>query len=333
VRNEVLAFMGCRPQQSWPFMASAAQGSHVTPASLLTACRRWQLSLQELEGIALPSWGFEYNFRDWETFHTFLYPMLQDFMDGDLVSYWSKTHGAWLEAIVVARHVTTSGSVFSYDLDVKQGALPGRIRRRLQHSRRPPKFPVDDSPTLLGEACCINFMGPDGLGYHSARWAALLDGTIVARLMTDRHPTMAPGPDSTFAEGLLRGIRRVPWSPSDDWLFPWHCRRRMVFLAWVGHALGLQQVWARIVLPLVGWTDALPHHGPPLSAADEGPGLLDQPWVLDEEVSEGSEESQLFSESPERREEAAAIEGTADAAAAAPATASAAPVRPEARRA
>jgi len=305
-RNEVLAFLGCGPTQlRLVRMASTAQSSHVAPASLLTACRRWRLSLQELEGIALPSWGFDYHFRDWETFRTFLYPKLQEFMDGDLVSYWSTTYGAWVEAVVVARHATASGSVCSYDLDVKQGALPGRIRRRHQRSRCPPNLAVDGSLTLIGEVCDVSFMGPARLRYHSTRWAALLDGTIVAKLMTDSHPTMALDEDSAFAEELLRGIRQVPWVPSDNWLFPWHCRRRMVFLAWIGRALGLQQVWAHIVLPLVGWTDALPGVGlaepPAFPHANEAPDILEQLWALDEEASEGSEQSQALWVSPERR--------------------------------
>uniref|UniRef100_A0A7S2B5M9 Uncharacterized protein n=1 Tax=Alexandrium andersonii TaxID=327968 RepID=A0A7S2B5M9_9DINO len=76
--------------------------------------------------------------------------------------------------------------------------------------------------------------------------------------MTDSYPTRAPGHDSTFAEGILRSLRRLPWSPEHHWRFPRPCRRRMTFLAWVGGVLGLQPAWTKVVLPLVGWTDALP---------------------------------------------------------------------------
>lgn len=294
------------------------------------ACRRWRLSLQELEAIALPRWWFDYNFRDWQTFRNFLYPMMQEFTDGDLVSYWSTTYGAWVEAVVVGRPVIASGCVFSYDLDVKQGVLPGRIRRRHQCDPCPPDLAVDGSPKLLGEVCNISCLGPARLRCCSARWAALLDGTIVARLMTDSHPTLALDDDSDLAEEMLQGIRQIPWAPSDDWLFPWHCRRRMVFLVWIGRALGLQQVWAHVVLPLVGWIDAFPGMAlaepPPLHPADEAPDmlLLEQLWALDEETSEGSEESQALSASPERRKETAAAGAAAEPATAVPGTAAAA---------
>merc|ERR1740122_614434 len=83
--------------------------------------------------------------------------------------------------------------------------------------------------------------------------------------MTDSYPTMAPGQDSTFPEGVLRGLRRVPWEPEHDCLFPWPSRRRMLFLAWVGTVLGLQPAWTRRILPYVGWADALP--SPPRGTA------------------------------------------------------------------
>merc|ERR1719215_96190 len=79
VRKEVLAFLRCETQQSRLHRTvSASQRSHVAPALLLMACRRWRLSLQELEAIALPRWWFDYNFRDWQTFRNFLYPMMQE---------------------------------------------------------------------------------------------------------------------------------------------------------------------------------------------------------------------------------------------------------------
>lgn len=206
----------------------------------------------------MPTWGLDDHFRDWGTFHAFLFPNKQQFMDGEKVKYWSSTRSAWVDAVVTGRQCDISGAVVSYNLDVRSRALPGKIRPRQKAYKSQAALVPDRCPSLLGEMCGISFIGPDGLRYHSVRWVALLDGTIKARLMTDSYPTIAPGHDSTFSEGILRGIRHVPWSPAHHRLFPQPCRQRMVFLTWVGNMVGLQTVWTKAVLPLVCWTDALP---------------------------------------------------------------------------
>lgn len=293
VAADVLSFLGSKPRPR----QSLLRRIHLTtggadPASLLMACQRWHLTLQDLEAIVLPPWGFEDCFRDWGTFRVFLYPRLQEFNDSEVVRYWSTTHNAWLNAVVTGRHCDVSGAVLNYNLDIKSAALPGKIQRHDQNHRSQ-AIPVSDvGPSLLGEVCGISFVGPDGLRYHSARWAALLDGTIMSRLMTDSYPTIAPGQDSSFAEGVLRGIRRVSWGPAHDWLFPLACQRRMLFLAWIGGILGLQPVWTRTVLPLVGWIDALP--GPP-----RGKGIPESPVSFTSDGAPGTPELSEFSVSPE----------------------------------
>merc|ERR1712039_1092536 len=95
------------------------------------------------------------------------------------------------------------------------------------------------------------FLGKYGELCRSVRWVELLDGTVRARLMTDTYPTEIPSADPDFSAAVLSGLRRVPWRPEHNWIFPKKCRRRMVFLSWVGRSLGLNPTWTLGVLPFI----------------------------------------------------------------------------------
>lgn len=47
---------------------------------------------------------------------------------GETVRYWSETHSLWMEAVVQKVNLV-DGRAATYDLDVKRGARPGRLRR------------------------------------------------------------------------------------------------------------------------------------------------------------------------------------------------------------
>jgi hypothetical protein len=56
-------------------------------------------------------------------------PIEAIFAVGERVSYWSDTHKQWMEAVVTKQNLHPHGAVMSYDLDVKRGARPDKMRR------------------------------------------------------------------------------------------------------------------------------------------------------------------------------------------------------------
>lgn len=87
---------------------------------------------------------------------------------------------------------------------------------------------------------------------QSARWVELLDGNVLARLMTDGRPTcVMPWAHPSSINAVLSGIRRVAWEPDRCWMFPWWHVDRMAFLSWVGKELKLNPAWTAGVLPFL----------------------------------------------------------------------------------
>lgn len=132
-----------------------------------------------------------------------------------------------------------------------------------------------------GKMSCITYWGPCGpssrLLYHSARWAELLSGVVLARLMTDETPTeMLSGfnherVDPALTKAVFASIREVEWEPQLHWMFPVRVKDRMRYLSWVGGQLGLNPIWTMKVLPFLGTLDCEPK---PAASALEAPQLL-----------------------------------------------------------
>eukprot|EP00931_Biecheleriopsis_adriatica_P074523 TRINITY_DN4855_c0_g1_i1.p1 TRINITY_DN4855_c0_g1~~TRINITY_DN4855_c0_g1_i1.p1 ORF type:complete len:664 (-),score=127.46 TRINITY_DN4855_c0_g1_i1:21-1985(-) len=51
------------------------------------------------------------------------------FCSGEKVVYWSSSYQYWCDAVVKVLHHNSDGELHCYTLDVKQGALPGNVRR------------------------------------------------------------------------------------------------------------------------------------------------------------------------------------------------------------
>lgn len=109
---------------------------------------------------------------------------------------------------------------------------------------------------FLGEIQGLRISLPDSpdarCHIQSARWVELLDGTVLARLMTDGRPTcVMPWAHPRSINAVLAGTRKVAWSPERSWMYPqWH-KDRMVFLSWVGKVLKLNPAWTAGVLPFL----------------------------------------------------------------------------------
>lgn len=199
----------------------------VAPSLVLEVCGKFNLSLSDVEAIALPPWNFNLRFQDKITFFAYIDPCQEPLEVGEAAAYWSSTYESWVGATVTGRHLergsgslgstdavnskprqTRSGQsavvgpqVLAYDLDVRGNAEPCRLRRQtLLTPGHPSRARMVSAATqaaggalsiagCLGEAYGINVPGPCGLTYCSARWAELLDGGVLARLMTDSCPT------------------------------------------------------------------------------------------------------------------------------------------------
>lgn len=158
------------------------------PELVLQVCLRWRMTLQDVEALALPSWGFDVTFSD---------------------------RGAWSAYL-------------------REGEHEIRIK----------------GTDFLGEIQGLNIPLPDTRCHiQSARWVELMDGTVLARLMTDGRPTcVMPWAHPSTINGVLSALRRVPWAAEHSWIFPrWHIDR-LVFLAWVGRTLRLDPAWSTTVL-------------------------------------------------------------------------------------
>lgn len=51
------------------------------------------------------------------------------FLVGERVAYWSESFRQWMNAVVTGQNCSTDGTVVSYNLDIKCGALANNIRR------------------------------------------------------------------------------------------------------------------------------------------------------------------------------------------------------------
>lgn len=107
-------------------------------------------------------------------------------------------------------------------------------------------------PQLMGTLCGLRFEAPGSLNCSSARWAELLCGPVLARLMTDSWPTEVFNEvDPAWSQEVFAALRRVVWAPELHWVFPRQCRKRLTFLSWLGRALGLSPTWNVAVLPFL----------------------------------------------------------------------------------
>mmetsp|Transcript_6135 Transcript_6135/g.19291 ORF Transcript_6135/g.19291 Transcript_6135/m.19291 type:complete len:347 (-) Transcript_6135:67-1107(-) len=98
---------------------------------------------------------------------------------------------------------------------------------------------------------CLN-IPDDEMTVRTGRWAELVDGVAVVRLMSDRSPAATRSWASTRVINLaLESLRMVSWSPDIHWAFPCEYRRRVYFLCCVGERLNLGPVWVKAVLPFV----------------------------------------------------------------------------------
>lgn len=92
---------------------------------------------------------------------------------------------------------------------------------------------------------------------QSCRWVELLNGSVVARLLSSDlgglclHHRMVPE-RFRITQVLLAGLRRVPWTPQHAWMFPeWH-QHRMALISWIGKELGFGVfLWADKVVPFL----------------------------------------------------------------------------------
>jgi len=110
----------------------------------------------------------------------------------------------------------------------------------------------------LGEVRDLSMRGRDMLFdmsncvIRTVRWVELLDGTVLARLLTDGYPAVARNWASFLMMSMaLRSIRKVPWSPRLHWAFPEEYRKRIYFLLCLGHRLNLGGPWREVVLPFL----------------------------------------------------------------------------------
>jgi len=53
-----------------------------------------------------------------------------EFTVGEKVTYWSDTHGQWMDAVVLRQNLGPDGITTTYDLDVKRGAQAAKIRHK-----------------------------------------------------------------------------------------------------------------------------------------------------------------------------------------------------------
>mmetsp|Transcript_100229 Transcript_100229/g.198784 ORF Transcript_100229/g.198784 Transcript_100229/m.198784 type:complete len:405 (+) Transcript_100229:87-1301(+) len=110
----------------------------------------------------------------------------------------------------------------------------------------------------LGEVRNLSMRGQDRLFdaskcvVRTVRWVELLDGTVLARLLTDGYPAVTRNWASfPTMSAALRSIRKVPWTPRLHWAFPEEYRKRVQFLLCLGHRLNLGSPWREVVLPFL----------------------------------------------------------------------------------
>mmetsp|Transcript_97958 Transcript_97958/g.277661 ORF Transcript_97958/g.277661 Transcript_97958/m.277661 type:complete len:646 (-) Transcript_97958:277-2214(-) len=58
------------------------------------------------------------------------------FLVGERVAYWSESFRQWMNAVVTGQNCSTDGTVVSYNLDIKCGALTSNIRRQVHLTDR-----------------------------------------------------------------------------------------------------------------------------------------------------------------------------------------------------
>lgn len=219
---QVMASLGAPPRRRRLLLPRRGPDQrNVTPEALIEACKQWRLTLRQLEALLLPSWNFTCSFQCRSDFLE--YVNARACSPSPLVSPTSS------ESEAVAEHAT--------------GEAPQAAVALTKAALVAPR-------ALLGTICGTEFAGPDGLVCYSARWAELLGGAVLARLMTDGQPTAAGGGvDPHWAAEALASLRHVVWAPKRHWAFPRRVRDRLLFISWVGRSLGLNPSWNLAVLP------------------------------------------------------------------------------------
>lgn len=113
-----------------------------------------------------------------------------------------------------------------------------------------------DCDTVLSEIQGIRLACTDRLKSHyfikSARSVELLNGIVLARLMTDGRPScVMQWADPWSINRILSSLRLVIWNSKRHWMFPpWH-QKKLLFVAWIGKELGLNPIWADCILPFL----------------------------------------------------------------------------------
>lgn len=233
-RADVLKFLHAPPgPRIFLAIASARRSAAerleeaISPEKLAQACQRWRLTMQDLESLVLPSWNFNCAFPDRRTF--FEHVEVGREGGGDQPS------------------IRRSGDASSSS----SPASPGPADEDDALDFASPEVASSALPRL-GTMIGVEFVSDDGLTCYSARWAELLEGTVLARLMTDARPTeVGGGTDPSWSQDVLSCLRCIVWRPELHWIFPRRCRDRLVFLIWVGRAMRLEPAWTMRVLPFL----------------------------------------------------------------------------------
>jgi len=237
--------------------------SAVSYDAVLRACQYFRVTLLEIESMVLPPWSFNCAFPDRVAFFDYVGPI--PLRSTRQPSLWTDPFvgaaGPLSDATSAATQLVAAASSSSSSSCSSLEASPRTSTRTAIAAKH------HASGLYIGRISGVEFPGPCGLTYCSARWAELLDGTILARLMTDGCPTeVMSGIDPGFAQVVLAALRCVPWAPAHHWIYPRRCRERLVFLSWVGRCLGLQPTWTLGVLPFLALDTAYPRHPRPANA-------------------------------------------------------------------
>jgi len=263
--------------------------ARATPAHVVEACQKWGLTLLELESLVLPHWNLNCSFQSREIFFDFLNlrPAATPSMVGRTSSKSSiRESGVGPRALQSVQEAATddeneesnddeeddnnNNNINNTNININNNNnnsnnsnnndeeedenddeedddddLPMMVPRGGRYRPRRPA-----ANRLLGTLMGLEFqVDTTGLIYSSARWVQLLDGTILARLMTDARPTEIGGVDEAWCQDALQSIRSTVWCPELHWLFPRRAQQRLRFLAWLGKQLNLEPWWTLYVLP------------------------------------------------------------------------------------
>lgn len=195
----------------------AEAGIEASAKALRDVCVRFQLTLLEVEPLLLPPWIMDTAFPSREMFFACLH----------------------LEACFQqwpANGENFEKTINNDSMDLFFGEL-GKTS----------SF-ASDSPL---------FQHPVVGSSNSCRWVELLNGSVLARLMSPDltglclHRLMVPE-RFRVTQALLAALRRVTWAPEHAFIFPdWH-QHGMALISWIGKELGFGMfLWADKVLPFL----------------------------------------------------------------------------------